>query len=751
MLGFTFGRRIFCNCLRLSFLLWFWTGYLAAESAPLRVPRVTRAPLLDDFILNRPREAELAISTFTQYDPHDGTPTTQPTTAYLSYDQKNLYVAWICKDDPKLIRARIAPRKQIDTDDRVTINIDTFQDRKHAYWFDVNPYGVQFDGRTTDGIGDDSSWEGLWDTEGRIVPDGYVVLETIPFRTLRFPRGKRQVWNILLGRYIQRSSEFSAWPAVTHAHLPAFVGQFAPIEIDDDIVPGRNLQFIPYGLVSGERYLDSDNGYKQDNEHHPGLDAKMVLGGAFTLDFAANPDFSEIGSDDPKVTANQRYEITFAERRPFFIENASAFSTPEQLFFSRRIIDPQFGLKLTGTHGLWGLGALAADDRAPGKLIDEGQPGHDERAYNTLARAERELGSKGGHMGLFVGNRSFHDDYNRLASIDTRLLFAHNWSFKGQATTAQTQSGNSYLAGPGYYLLLKKNDNHTTFTSIYIDRSPGLETKLGYLNRTDIRSWENYASYLWKPRHSKLLSFGPNMDAQFVYDHKQVLQNWNFTPGLSIDLPGLTYINISHAEAYERYRQTGLRESLSSLSFSSSWFKWMDLNSSYSWGRQPNYDTPGSLAPFVGNYNYASTWLTIYARTHLRLDGIYYYTRLGSNNTVQTTSNSIVPGVIYTNHLIRSKINYQFTRSYSFHAILDYNSMLPNQSLITDSYAKNADATLLFTYMPHPGTAVYMGYSNNFENADWDTNSTPSYRRTTDPATSTDRQLFLKVSYLFRF
>src|ERR1017187_6333117 len=146
------------------------------EPAPIRIPRVSRAPKLSDFLNGTPREAEAVVTIFKQFDPHDGEPVSQPTAAYLSYDSKNLYVGWICKDDPAKIRARIAPRKLIDTDDRVTINIDTFQDHKHAYWFDVNPYGIQYDGRTTDGIGDDSSWETLWYSDGRISKDGYAVL-----------------------------------------------------------------------------------------------------------------------------------------------------------------------------------------------------------------------------------------------------------------------------------------------------------------------------------------------------------------------------------------------------------------------------------------------------------------------------------------------------------------------------------------------------------------------------------------------
>jgi hypothetical protein len=479
-----------CCRVALFFLACFPLTLIAEqdERTPLRIPRVSRAPNLSDFLNGTPREAETVVTVFRQWDPHDGEPVSQPTAAYLSYDKQNLYVGWICKDDPSKIRARVAPRKEITTDDRVTINIDTFQDHKHSYWFDVNPYGIQYDGRTTDGVGDDPSWEGLWYSEGRITKDGFVVLESIPFRTLRFPRAHKQVWNIALARMIQRTNEFAAWPYITHKHDPQFVGQFAPIEIDDDISSGRNIQLIPYGLYSNDAYLDPSLGFQKQSEHHPGLDAKVVFHDALTLDMAVNPDFSEIGTDDPKVQVNQRFEVVYPERRPFFLENASVFSMPEELFFSRRIVDPQYGAKLTGSMDRWNLGALVADDRAPGEVLVQGQTGHGDRAVDAAFRGGREFGHQS-HVGLFLSDSTFESKSNRVGSIDLRYLAAHNWTLTGQATTTQTeQSPSGYLAGPGFLLMLNKSDPHKYFSTSYTDRSPGLNATVGYLPRTDMEA-----------------------------------------------------------------------------------------------------------------------------------------------------------------------------------------------------------------------------------------------------------------------
>ncbi len=97
-----------------------------------------------------------------------------------------------------------------------------------------------------------------------------------------------------------------------------------------------------------------------------GVDGKVVARDSLAIDFTLNPDFSQVESDEPQVTVNQRFEVFFPEKRPFFLENAGYFQTPVNLFFSRRIADPQFGARVTGKVGGWAVGALAIDDRAPG-------------------------------------------------------------------------------------------------------------------------------------------------------------------------------------------------------------------------------------------------------------------------------------------------------------------------------------------------------------------------------------------------
>ena len=722
-----------------------------SASTVLQIPRVTRPPKLSEFLNNAPREAEVAVTDFVQMDPTDGAPATEKTTAYLSYDDKNLYVGWVVKDDPAKIRARIARRKDIGNDDRVTVNVDTFHDHKHSFWFDVNPYAIQMDGRTTDGQGDDMNFETLWYTEAKLTEDGYVVLQTIPFRSLRFPNSPTQTWGLALGRFIGRNNEWDWWPHISHSRSPQWVGQFGDMEIRENISPGRNIQFIPYGLFSNSRFLDPTLGFHNDTQVHGGIDTKMVIKNSLALDLTLNPDFSQVESDEPQVTVNQRYEVTYPEKRPFFMENAQLFNTPEQLFFSRRIIDPQFGARMTGTLGRWMLGLLAADDRAPGKGLSPDDPHNDERALNAVFRVEREFG-KQSHIGALITSRDFGSGFNRVGALDARIGLGGNWFFTAQATTTNTRSVDGTTeAGPGYFAQISTDGQHLGFSSTYTDRSPGFRADLGYIPRVDIREAKNHFSYLWRPKDHAVLSFGPAVSQLVNWNRDGRVQDWSVTPEFDLGLRRLTYASVTHTESFELFQTIGFRKRWTEAYLTSEPYKWLALSTNFGLGSGVNYYPAAGLLPFLGNSSSADLSVTLRPRPRLRLDESYIYSRLGADPAFAPPSIA-TSGAIFNNHIIRSKVNYQFTRSLSVRAIIDYNSLLPNPALVSISdSSKRIGTDLLLTYFVHPGTALYVGYNDTFENVTYDPLQSPVYRHTQFPDTTTGRQFFVKLSYLFRY
>jgi len=718
----------------------------------LTIPRVSRPPQLADFLNGTPRERELTVTDFRQMDPGDGNPVSQPTTAFLSYDDKNLYVAFVAKDDPKLIRARVAKRKQILTDDRVTINIDTFHDHRHAYWFDVNPYAIQLDGITTDGYGDDFSWEGLWYSEAKITAEGYVVLITVPFKTLRFPDAPRQRWGVMLGRFIQRNNEFSMWPLITRRKLPQFVAQFGHLEGLENISPGRNMQFIPYGLLSGARYLDRTSGtvprIVTEPDFRAGIDGKVVLKDALTLDLTLNPDFSQVESDEPQVTVNQRYEVFYPEQRPFFMENASYFTTPQSLFFSRRIVDPEYGVRLTGKLGRWGIGVLAADDRAPGKNVPSDDPLYGRRATDAVLSLQRDF-LQDSHLRLFVTDRELSSSYNRLVSLDARLHLKHDWFLTGQAVTTRTQplAGRRY-SGNAWYARLSRSSRKLQYSSTYTDRSPGFRADLGYIPRTDIREFKNQLAYQWWREHKTVVNFGPAITILGNWTRRGQTQDWEADFEWDMQFTRLTSLSFVRTEAFELYQGLGFRKGYNTYTLSSEWYKWLAVQGAYAHGSGVNYYPAAGYQPFPAGWQYGSLDLTLRPTPRLLLEEKYIYSHLETRPGWQCTSAATA---VYNNHIVRSKVNYQFTRELSIRAILDYSGVLPNTSLVALDRTKRLSYDLLLTYLLHPGTALYVGYTDIYENLLFDPARPPYLQLSGFPNMNTGRQAFVKLSRLFRF
>ena len=374
-----------------------------AAFAQITIPRVSSPPRLEDFLQMKPDPAWegklVKVDRFVQRVPSDGEPASQRTEAYLGYDDKNLYAIFICFDnEPQKIRARLSRREDVFDDDAVELMLDTFHDHRRAYAFFSNPLAVQADGLWTEGQEWDFSFDTVFSTEAKLTPQGFVVKMAIPFRSLRFASNDPQTWGIMLDRDIRRNNESSFWPQ-NSSRITGRLNQEADATGLENISPGHNFQLIPYGIFRSFRDLDlrdldHPKFTQRDAFGQIGLDAKAVIKDKFVLDATANPDFSQIESDDPQVTVNQRFEVQFPEKRPFFLENANYFQTPIPLLFTRRIVDPQWGVRLTGKDGPWAVGMLVADDASPGAEVAPDNPLFGKHAYFAVGRVSRDIGSQ---------------------------------------------------------------------------------------------------------------------------------------------------------------------------------------------------------------------------------------------------------------------------------------------------------------------------------------------------------------------
>ena len=209
------------------------------------------------------------------------------------------------------------------------------------------------------------------------------------------------------------------------------------------VTRGRELQLIPYASFRGFRALDqrdrSRPTFVRDlADPNVGLDAKVVVRDALVVDATLNPAFSQVESDAPQITANQRFEVFFPEKRPFFLENAGFLQTPINLMFTRRIADPQVGGKLTGRLDAWSFGALGADDEAPGKRVASHDPAAGSRAQWRRAGHSQHLRpiERRRHRHPTGGQRP---PEHGIGDRHTRLRAGRVWTVDGQLAISALQ------------------------------------------------------------------------------------------------------------------------------------------------------------------------------------------------------------------------------------------------------------------------------------------------------------------------
>jgi hypothetical protein len=389
--------------------------------------------------------------------------------------------------------------------------------------------------------------------------------------------------------------------------------------------------------------------------------------------------------------------------------------------------------------GRWALAALAADDRAPGAQLSEDDPLQGDRAMDGVVRVQREFGRQS-HIGGLATEHSFGGSWNRVASVDTRLVLPDNWSVAGQAVgsfTHDPESGSK--TGQALRFNLRRESTHFASSTTYTDRSPDFRADLGYIKRVDIRQLEQNFGYSWRPEKSNVVSFGPWCYLMSNWDRTGRIQDWIGNLQFGVELKKQTEFTFVRQESFERYQGVGLRKHVTVGNVDTQWFRWLHVNAEYAHGISVNYYPAAGLRPFAARFQEATLQLTLRPRPKLRLDESYYFTRLAGTQTV------------FNDHVFRSKVNYQFTRALSLRAILDYHGVLPNQQLVTLERTKNLAGDVLFTYLAHPGTAIYVGYSSSYENFSVDPLANPVWQRTQNPTGLSGRQIFVKLSYMLRY
>jgi hypothetical protein len=749
----------------------------AAINAPVTVPLVPTGPRLDCALDDEAWSRAAVLDGFRQTHPEENAEPSHKTVVRLAYTTGALHMAIEAFDDPTLVRSTLANRDGIGAEDHVALYLDTFSDRRRAYVLMVNALGVQQDGLLVEGREPDFSIDLDFRSSGCVTKQGYTIEISLPFQSIRYNAGEGRSWGVHVIRQLQRLGEENSWMPLRRDRTSVdgtsgrqlrsrFLSQAGAIDGLDRAAHIPIVDVIP--VVGGTRTQGGTNATL-------GGSARIGLSPATALDVAVNPDFAEVEADEPQSTANQRFPLFYAEKRPFFLEGADLLTTPIRAFHSRTIVDPDGALKLTTTRGRTSAAVLVAKDPAPGRYTDAelaARPAElaglvGKNALSAVVRVRREVGLDSS-VGFLGTSWDFANRRNQTAGLDARFALGARttWNAQTLVTTSRlpfrdAASGSSALktaTGFGYATELSRTSARLSLQLLGEGYAPEYRATLGYVQRSDTNRWSAIARYNGRSSHGPLLSWSAINTTLAQFDWRARMQYAYFYPRLLLAFKRQTYLNLSAYRDYARVfeeefgaaRTTSSPGAFLGASERSTWYhgltldtgtsptrsitagfvfdrSWNNLDFDRGAGRFPRVspaallDAKAPLDPGPADSRYLGLRATWQPSALARLTLSYEASRLTRQDTGLDA---------YRQRIASGRLLVSLSRFLWIRGRVDY-----------DSLDRHMFHQLVLAWTPKPGRAIYAGYD---ETGEWMSGPEPraplSYARQ-------GRTIFVKASW----
>jgi len=721
--------------------------------APVDIPHVEGEAKIDG-VMDEPfwqgaRKVEIAIET----SPADNVPADVKTTAYIAEDGKNVLIAFVAEDpDPKQIRAFLRDRDAAYNDDFVGVVLDTFDDERRGYEFFVNPLGAQMDLVMDDTTGnEDDSWDGIWDSAGKITEHGFVVEMEIPLSTMRFQGGKDvQTWGADFLRFRPRDSRHRMSSQKMVRGVNCYLCQISRVSGFHDVKPGSNLEITPTLTVRYAQSRDlppsdfSSEGLKFD----AGADIKWGPTPNMTVNATINPDFSQIEADTAQLDVNNTFALFFPEKRPFFLEGADYFNSPNQLVYTRNVNDPDIGLRVTGRSGSGTYGVFAARDTVTDLLL----PGvygssltrYDFASSDAALRYRYDL-SKEAFVGVLATMRRGEDYENQVQAVDGKWQHGAH-TVIGQYIHTSTQdpasAGGAKSDGDSYYGEYDYSTRNWYAFAFKQRFDDGFRADLGFIGQVGYdqdfwgvtRHWWGDKGATWNHVTLNFRWSGSRRTDDVLLDFTR--ESW-----LGANGPLQSYYEIGHVERDKLWNDVRFRENL--------------------------YRIRAQLTPWRG------VKLALFARHGDRVD--LANTKLGKVTTIEPTITlnlgrsttlsvdhnyeklSRDGGNVYVANLTDLRLSYQFNLRQRLRLAVLRNDLKLDSSLFNSGdyptgvpeHQRTIDTQLIYSYKINPRTALYAGYADNYFGGDVESGLSVPGNPDYDfyPVFQSNRAVFLKIGY----
>jgi len=677
----------------------------------------------------------LPLSEWLTYNPSYGGTMAQKTRVWMAYDKNNLYFAFQCLDpEPEKIKTTLARRDTIWNDDWVGLSLDALGSRQSSYDLFVNPNGVQGDILNTSTRGEDTSPDWVWYSAAKITPSGYSAEMRIPLKSIRFKSGAQVRMGVTFFRRVSRLGVSASWPDLPRGQ--SIFTRYAPVLFRDLRQP-LTLEAIPNFTYSWKQSREASGRWgKADSKPDAGITVKYGITSSVALDGTYRPDFSQVESDTFQVEVNRRYPIFYSEKRPFFMEGMGTFELAgsggdgnmQTAVHTRRIQDPLFGMKLTGSLGRFTFATLTASDRAPGKL-DSSDPQAGERKNFNIGRVLYSLG-EGNYVGGLFTDTEFGGSHNRVAAGDLSFHIGdhQNWSTTVIGTDTLPLGGGAGqrgLAAQMTYGYTNKRYEASVQLEHY-DRDFKMDT--GFYNRTGITGGWAYSGINLYPDETRTKWLKRINPFLFVRGYRDRIQGGNdmiVLAGLRLYFTRQGMFRVHLVRGREPWAGQRFEIRSTELQGQAQLLRWLNVQSNLSLSRSVYYDPAN---PFPGNESYFSASFTLQPSAR-------FSQRIGFTRDVFHRLSGGAP--VFAVNILNTRTTYQINRRFALRAIAQYDSS--RTRILTD---------FLGSYELIPGTVAYAGYGSLFERQSLDPQ--PTLRETGD-YWNTQRGLFLKVSYLHRF
>ncbi|MHB8079392.1 MAG: carbohydrate binding family 9 domain-containing protein [Candidatus Krumholzibacteriia bacterium] len=685
---------------------------------------------------------------FSEIEPNEQARPPVDTEVLVTYDDDNLYVAFICADDPAQVRATYAERDQIFDDDCVFLLLDTYGAQQWAYEICANPYGVQGDLLFSANGGEDAGYDLIYHTAGRTTARGYEVEMAVPFASLRFPDRPAQTWRIDFWRNRPRAVRGQyAWAAQSRDN-PCWPCQWGTVTGIADVKPGNGLELLP-AWTARQTGRPADDGRFADGDllGEPSLGARYALSSQLTAEASFNPDFSQVESDAAQIDVNSAFALAYPEKRPFFQEGSDLFVTPFTALYTRSINDPDVAVKLMGRPDHNAVAFLSAIDANTPVLLpfeDGSALVAAGRSWSNIVRLKHAWGQESQIGAIATDRRLAGGGAGSVAGADGLLRLGRNYRFSWQALASRTAEpddpgltadlagvtfdggrhtavfdGETYT-GRALYGSFQRRARHWNLNLDYWERSPTFRADSGFEPQNDRREvWviNGYNVYFDRGLLRRLSN------------HLYVYRAWNFAgdvknAGWQADVaPQLRWAQLSGHVQYTREN-----ELFEGAQFDGVWLLHSCFDATLRDGLAVHFGATRSHQIARRELRFGDQ-TDLSASLYLRpLDRV----SLELSHVASRSVDPLTGGEFFDGTITRGRLGLQVTRELSARLVAQYNS-----------FARTWEVDPLVTYRLSPFSIFYAGSTRDYARFAVAENGPEQW----DLA---ERTYFVKLQYLFR-